>query len=309
MTITGKKNHKVAYIIPTKDRPKDLRRLLNSLAMQTRPIDQIIVVDGSDNEISQVIGEYKQLKIDYVRTRPPGLTRQRNAGIRALRPEITLAGYLDDDLVLEGEATEKMLEFWNNASAEVGGASFNVVNNIPNRLNWFTKLFGMNQGRQGVILTSGFCTVLYPVNGDTRVEWLCGGATVWKKEVVDEFKYDEWFLGCSYYEDLDYSFRVNQKYVLMVSANAKVRHLTVPIEGEKAYHLAKANLINRFYLIKKYPYYSSFAFYWATLGQLLANLGFSVIKRNRDNWLRAKGIVSGIWCIISGNIKKRDFKK
>ena len=40
--------HKIGFIIPTKDREKDLRLILSSLAYQTRIPDQIIVVDGSE---------------------------------------------------------------------------------------------------------------------------------------------------------------------------------------------------------------------------------------------------------------------
>ena len=37
---------KLAYVVPTKDRPDDLRKLLESLAAQTRAPDQIVIVDG-----------------------------------------------------------------------------------------------------------------------------------------------------------------------------------------------------------------------------------------------------------------------
>ena len=40
-------NHKIAFIVPTMDREKDLQVLLDSLELQSHKPDQIIIVDGS----------------------------------------------------------------------------------------------------------------------------------------------------------------------------------------------------------------------------------------------------------------------
>jgi len=112
---------KIAYVVPTKDRPDDLHVLFKSLQKQTKQPDQIIIVDGSDPDIKYVCDDYLDLDITYVREFPPSLARQRNAGMAALNDEITVAGYLDDDLELEPDATEKMISFWENAEDDVGG--------------------------------------------------------------------------------------------------------------------------------------------------------------------------------------------
>src|SRR5688572_20033463 len=88
--------HKLAIVVPTKDRPVELRRMLESVAAQTRRPEQVIVVDGSAPDIRAVVDGFPELAIDYVRVYPPSLSRQRNAGMRVVRGDITLAGYLDD---------------------------------------------------------------------------------------------------------------------------------------------------------------------------------------------------------------------
>ena len=118
----------LGFVIPTKDRGEDLRRMLRSLVAQTRLPDQVIVVDGSGVEVSWCAAEFPELKIDYVRMLPPSLSAQRNAGMAMLRAEITHAGYLDDDVVLELDAVYEMASFWGGAALDVGGAAFNVVN-------------------------------------------------------------------------------------------------------------------------------------------------------------------------------------
>ena len=86
-------DHKIGFVIPTKDREKDLRHMLSSLTSQTRIPDQIIVVDGSEPNIQFVVNEFDDLPIEYVREYPPSLSKQRNAGIVKLHRKDTLPSF------------------------------------------------------------------------------------------------------------------------------------------------------------------------------------------------------------------------
>ena len=121
-------SHRLAVVVPTKDRSADLRRMLDSLQSQSAVPDQVIVVDGGDETVEWVASEFPTLNIAYVRVFPPSLSKQRNVGMAELRPDITLAGYLDDDLVMEPRSVEHMLRYWETAPAVVGGARFNIIN-------------------------------------------------------------------------------------------------------------------------------------------------------------------------------------
>ncbi len=302
--------NKLAIIVPTKDREEDLRKLLSSFLRQTDKSARIIIVDGGDKTVKHVVEEFSDLNIQYVRIYPPGLTKQRNAGIKALSDDLTLVGYLDDDIVLEDDAVEKMLAFWESAPVRTGGASFNIVNNIPTTYNWFTRFFCFNNGKQGTILKSGFIVVLYPVLKNTAVEWLCGGATVWKREIIDRFKYDEWFIGCSYIEDVDYSCSVNQEYDLVVVADAKLSHFVSPLDERKNFPLIRSNVINRHYFVRKHKQYSLPLFYWAVTGQVIGNLFSGLLRNDRPRLLRAFGGISALIGIFSGKAgRNRGFSK
>ncbi len=293
--------HKIAIIVPTKDHPDDLRKLLISFRGTTRKPDQIIIVDGSDKPVEELVKEYADLPVDYLRCVPPGLTKQRNFGLRNVREEITLVGYLDDDIVVEQDAIKNLLLFWENASDKVGGTSFNITNNAENPYNWFTYIFGTNRGKKGVILKSGFNVILYPVERDTKVEWLCGGATVWRKEILNKMKYDEWFAGCSYIEDIDYSFRVGKEYEMYVVKDARIQHFQNPIPAEKQLAFSKANVIGRYYFISKHPcYFSKPYFFWAVFGQTAYCLMSGVLKRDREHFNMFLGWVHGLFNLLIG---------
>ena len=93
-------------IIPTLNRPEDLRHALDSIFRQTFYPQEIIVVDqSSTQETSRLVQQMKkqadslQIRLLYLKFFPPGLTRARNEGIvHASGDYIT---FLDDDVVLD----------------------------------------------------------------------------------------------------------------------------------------------------------------------------------------------------------------
>ncbi len=101
-----KLRHKIAFIVPTRNRPDLLTKLLQSLQEQTVEANQVIVVDGSDQPVEPEIKQFLSPTVSYLRVFSPSLTKQRNEGIKALHEDITLVGYLDDDIVLERDAVE-----------------------------------------------------------------------------------------------------------------------------------------------------------------------------------------------------------
>ena len=125
------RKHKLAVIVPTKDMPETLTRLLNIIRDQSYRPEQIIVVDGSDNPVNDVVDGFYDMSIDYVRIHPPGLTKQKNAGVANIAHGITLLAFIDDDMVLEDDSLEFMMRFWDDADLKFGGASFNITTSDP----------------------------------------------------------------------------------------------------------------------------------------------------------------------------------
>ena len=90
---------KIAFVVATKDRPRDLRNMLASLAGQSVRPGQVVIVDASAKPVESVVAEFPSLRIDYLRHLPPLASAQRNAGIQAVAPAMDLVGFLDDDAV------------------------------------------------------------------------------------------------------------------------------------------------------------------------------------------------------------------
>ena len=97
-----RKRARVALVVPVRDGERFLEAALRSLLDQTRPPDELIVVDDGSRDRSAAIAEAAGARV--LRRPPTGVSAARNAGARASTAE--LIGFLDaDDL-----ATPRRLE-------------------------------------------------------------------------------------------------------------------------------------------------------------------------------------------------------
>ena len=276
--------------------------MLGSVSEQSALPDQLIVVDGSASPVEHVVRAFPRLPIEYVRCVPPSLARQRNAGMARLAAGITLAGYLDDDLVLERDAIERMRAFWDSSQADLGGAAFNITNNPKPGALRLKRLFGIDSARPGRVLASGCASTIPGQAADIETEWLYGGATVWRRGVIESFTYDEWFIGTGFMEDIDYSFGVRLRHRLAVVASARVIHYSAPVRLDRQSLLGTWQVVNRMHFVRKYRDrgLSLVAAWYATAGLLLLNLGAGLLRGSRAHLNRARGNLAGIWSELSG---------
>ncbi len=302
----GNFHHRIAYIIPTRNRPRMLARLLDSIKIQSVAPDQVIIGDGSDQPIESEIKSYLNDTISYLRIFPPGLTKQRNEGRKALREHITLVGYLDDDLVLEKDATESMMRFWETAPQVLGGAAFYIEDTPFNKANLLTKLFCINSGEKGKVMKSGSSTSYAPVSETLNVEWLCGGATVWRRNIFKEFSFDEWYRGWAYFEDLDFSFSISKKHKLALIHSAKVQHLPPPLIPKKISAFNKTHIIQQYYFVRKHHELSIAHFYWSVIGSIIISSLVGIKRLRPSQFAVVRGYISGLFAIMTGNMTQHD---
>lgn len=288
---------RIAYVVPTKDRPDDLGVLLRSLRAQTVLPDQIVIVDGSDDPVRNVIDGFADLPIRYLREYPPSLARQRNAGMAALADDITVAGYLDDDLELQADATEKMLRFWEDAGPDVGGAGFSIINQSSVRPALIDRFFMLNATQPGRLLRSGYASSIPFVEHTIETEWIYGGATIWRREVVRDLQYDEWYIGHGYLEDIDYSSRVHDRYRLFIVGDARTHHWSRPVRPEQLYVVGQQEILNRVYFARK-RHVSKVLLGWAMTGRVALNLVAALKARDRHHWRRLRGNAEGAWAVV-----------
>lgn len=276
--------HYLSFVIATKDRLNQIRRLLKSIRAQPQLPDQIIIVDAGHSPLEDLIKEFPGLSIKYLRHGVPSPTRQRNIGIEAIDQKATLVGFIDDDAVLEDGSLGAMMEFWRNAADDVAGAAFNMVNHPRPALSFLksaplTEVLGLYGRKKGVVARSGFQTMIGYVTGDTYTLWLPTGAVVWRRNIFDEFRFDEWF-DYNYLEDVDFSYRVGKKYKLAVVAKAEYSHYPEHEKRKNGYAFGRKEVSNRIYFVEKNHEFSLFRCYMVLIIRMFITLGL-ILRRDR----------------------------
>lgn len=285
----------VAFIIPTKDRPEKLKNLIDSIAGQNEVCGRVIVVDGGKSVRDVVRGFSDRLPVEYYECHPPGQIRQRNMAISLLDDQTPLVGFLDDDIVLEPQALEAMLTFWNKCEPDTAGVSFNIVNNSPYRHSWMRAVIGMSSPQQGRVLRSGYNVATSPVDIDLKVQWLCGGATVWKREILQKFINKEVCSRWAICEDVIFSYPIGKRFPLYVCADAKVRHEHVYDHTAKMKYRYYGRTITlwRLYFVESHAELSRIFFLWMLLGQITARCISGIISFRISDIQYAIGQIEG----------------
>ncbi|MGO8787124.1 MAG: glycosyltransferase family 2 protein [Terriglobia bacterium] len=292
----------IAIIIPTLGRCDELRRMLRSLARQTHVSDQVVIVDeaGEGNDLAR---EFPALSIS-VTTFPRGsASAKRNRGVQHVSSGIDLIGFMDDDIVLDPGAIEAMLDFWKHAPSEVAGASCNWMNPPPRDASRLKSLrlvsrLGLYDSRGGLVMRSGFQTVIGIVSETRYVQWLPSGAAVYPRRILEEYCFDEWFRGYSYLEDLDFSYTLGKMYKLAVVANAQFHHYPSEIGRLDPYVFGKREVVNRFHFVRKHTELSPAlcAFVLANRTLMSVILGVTTLRgaHLRRAWGNLVAVCSGL---------------
>jgi glycosyltransferase involved in cell wall biosynthesis len=213
----------ISFVIPTRDRPEKLLATLIALAEQAVPCGKVIVA-ASGSDISEVILPFEgQLNVEYVHCDEPGQIAQRNRGLALLDANVRLVGFLDDDILLAPDALGNIVSFWNHVEPNTAGISFNVVKKDGRRLPLWRRT-AEKLVPPGRVFMSGFSAPTEALDVSVRSARLRGGATIWRKAVLDEFKQDEIRASWAICEDLIFSYPISKKYPLYYCAEARVLH-------------------------------------------------------------------------------------
>ena len=249
--------HRLSLVVATKDRPDDFRRLFESLRQQTVKPAEIVIVDASQESVESIATAFPELRKRYIRQLPPSAAAQRNAGIRACDPSATLIAFADDDITFEPDSFAAMLRFWEGASEDVLGASFNILNyRVPGgqslKRGRISARLGLYSARLGGVAPSGWQSVFGKVSQTQFVEWLPTTAAVWRRHVLDRYGFDEYFDTYSYLEDLDLSYSIGRRGRLAIVAEAGYSHFPSAGGRVSQRQFGRLEVRNRLYFVRKH---------------------------------------------------------
>jgi len=297
----------LAIIIPTKDRPKEVRRLLKSITELDCKVGRIIVI-ASGQDIQDVVMTFvDQIPVEYYSSQP-GQIKQRNKGIALLDESTKLVATKDDDAVFHKTAISEMIKFWNSIEADTAGVGFNIVNQPGHSHTWLKGVFGVSVPEPGKVLKSGFSTAITNVKQNIRSEWLNGGATVWRQDILKNHPHHEINSQWASFEDLIFSYPIGKKYPLYISKNAQIKIDSIyscTLNAKTLIYRGKTNFIWGTYFVTKNSDMSIFGYIYYKLLQLIITLIKGV--NNKHKLFEGIGIIHGFVLVLPALIANKNF--
>ena len=178
---------RLSIIIPTKDRPYKVKRLLNQLYNNKFFFNETLIVDSSNlNNKKKLIFMIKQteLNIKLINSRP-SISLQRNKGLKNMKKNNRFFMFLDDDIVFKKNSFVEMKKFIKKNERLYIGYGFNLINKINYgflesiKRNKFIEKLGIYNTNIGKIVPSGWQTKINNVKKNQEVEWLSTQAVIY----------------------------------------------------------------------------------------------------------------------------------
>lgn len=232
--VCGLQRLSVSAIIPTRDRPADLRCAVESILRQTRLPDELVVVDQSVGDESksivlELVGSTDSLALRYIHDSTiPGLVAAKEVGVALSTRDIVL--FLEDDVILENDFVEQMMEPFAMGDGVLGACG--VIVQMPNADRWYYWLFHFfhrgifEDKRVGIFGNPDAWTTKL-----VRSRCLSGGLSAYRREVFSRVPFDV-ENGFFILEDVDFSTRAVNAFGeehFFINTSARLHHVFSPV--------------------------------------------------------------------------------
>lgn len=222
----------VSVLIPTKNRPVCLERVVQLLLSQTVLPDQIVIVDQSvadesRRRVEALLAEGSSrrtsVRVDYMHDRAiPGAAVARNRAMSAAEGIVWL--FLDDDMEPEADFIEQLLTVYRESPA-VGGVSGIITNYARPSLAFrvWSGLFLRGpffDERQAIYWRAEQLRHHAPI----PVSKFGSGLMSFRADLVRDVRFDESLQGLPPGEDIDFCARLGPDARLVIAPGARIAH-------------------------------------------------------------------------------------
>jgi glycosyltransferase involved in cell wall biosynthesis len=276
MKLTQEKNFipilhsEICIIIPTFNRPKQLNSLLKTISEQTLMVGHIVIADGMGDAL-EIVNIYDQLPIKWLNCPVKGQISQRNYALNHLSPVYKIIIYFDDTIQLETNAIEEMMNFWNNQLILPAGVSFTILD-LPERPdNYIRHLFLMGTEPRGKVWRSGYNSPCENPHKNMTSDWLPGGCTAWRRDILDTYAVSEIPSTWAVCEDLIFSYPVGKKESLFMCNEANFKEIDdiTKLGFFRCLERGKSTVLWRLYFVSINSELSVLLFFWMNIGLLV----------------------------------------
>jgi GT2 family glycosyltransferase len=242
-----------SHIVATKGRPDLLRDVLESSLATLPQGSEAIVVDGDPQRSGEAVVrelDPNSARIRYVSSEP-GLTRQRNQGIRAAKGDVVV--FTDDDCTLQPGVFEALAAAY--ADPALVGATGRVRRPQNERIgsdpNSRLRRLVLGGGRQGTMTSFGFRRPVVDLDSEHEMQYMPGAFMSARREAAAKVGFDERLSGYALGEDDDFSLRLSREGRVRYLPDAVVYHHALGQRTDEQRDFNRSLVANRAYLLEK----------------------------------------------------------
>jgi glycosyltransferase involved in cell wall biosynthesis len=290
---------KVSIIIPTLDRPHELRQCLDAIVRNFRTPEEVIIVDQGDAETTRALALPLPLPLKVVPLPRKSLAQARNLGVHLTSCDLVL--FVDDDVEISREYISVAVDYMDSHPDVLGITGRDLASEKATSLTQLLKnlvawlFWRWSFAEHSRVLLSGCNILKNSARTDGAVDWL-SGVSCWRRTVFEEgFAFNTSFARWSCCEDAMFSYQVGLSHPksLWYVPDLRFSHW-----ASAASRISSASEI-RMKIIYRYIFWRScvhqgrrpaaFAFWWSQIGfvisQLVDNPSLVTIATLRESYL------------------------
>lgn len=270
-----------SIVIATRNRSEALKLSLPRMLAQTRPPQQIIIVDSSDDlSASRIVTRdiLGATAIDWrLESSERGTTKQRNLGLNYSEHPVTMLP--DDDAIWFPSTAEEMMAVYERDTSQQVSAVCAAESFIPpidfhtsqrvgysmrstDRLRlrsirlrrWFENRFFPDPGRiVGQSFISSFSKPgWFAEHGVVPVDYMTGFRMSFRTAVLRKTGFDLHFTNYAIFDDIDASFGAWKSGAVVAATKAKVYHHRSPERRLGGWRIGARQLLDKAYVVAKH---------------------------------------------------------
>jgi len=302
----------IAVVIPTYNRPDDLKKTLDSLNLSKIIPKKIIVIDQSKNNSSELVCKsYKKLNIEYIHNSKPSTGISGNMGLVRVRKKFALILTLDDDVQISKNYFQEALKIFNSNPkiVGIGGAdksrpyNFRSAKSILSRL-FLSVFFLPRKENHKFRITGPYGNTESPIMARDipDAQWLPGTNMFYRSEIYDHHLWPE-IPGYNVLQDIECSYKVYRKYgpgSLLITPKCRVNHSFSEVERypeRKRIFVSQEDRFSFYYEFFNTPL-GTLKMVWSITGLIIGNTARAIFNPSKKNFLHLKYVLSALsYCV------------